>query len=137
VSPRLSPHFGEQQFGVIFNGTNFVIPQDVGAGAGSLQLDVRPGAKQERIPSLQLNSGAGELGSAAQMATPEINIEFAAPLKQQNLEPPQTVDDSNALSPPERGEFCFALLRFGDPFPTYFPFLSEVRSTSLRKGRVS
>jgi hypothetical protein len=143
VSPRLSPHLGEQQLGVIFNGTNFVLPQDVGAaaaaaaagaGAGTLQLDVRPGAKQERIPSLQLNSGAGELGSAAQMATPEINIEYAAPLKQQNLEPPQTVDDNNALSPPERGEFCFALLRFGALFPTLPSFSSRGEKHQLTEG---
>ncbi|KAI9885407.1 MAG: asparagine-linked glycosylation protein [Watsoniomyces obsoletus] len=105
ISPRLSPHsnLDPSQGGV----GGFMLSTDPGTNqfGGPMSSEMYPQVKSERIPSVQLNNGSGELGGyAAQMATPEINIEFAAPAKQQNLEPPRSLDDCNALSPPERSK---------------------------------
>ncbi len=102
ISPRLSPHSGLD----LSQGGGFMLATDPGGTqfGGQMSSEMYPPVKSERIPSVQLNNGSGELGGlAAQMATPEINIEFAAPSKQPNLEPPRSLDDCNALSPPERG----------------------------------
>lgn len=101
VSPRLLPHNGAD----MGHGNNFTLSQVAVNGQlhGGLQSEIFPAVEQERVPSLQVNNGSGDLGFADQMATPEINIEYAAPSKQQHLEPPGPSDDGNALSPPERG----------------------------------
>ncbi|KAI9793550.1 MAG: DNA-binding transcription factor [Peltula sp. TS41687] len=101
VSPRLLPHNGAD----MTQSGNFTLSQDQVNGQlhSGLQSEVFPAIKPERLPSVQLNNGAGELGFADQMATPEINIEFAATSQQQHLQPPGPSDDGNALSPPERG----------------------------------
>ena len=124
VSPRLLPHNAM----AMSRGNSFVLshhtaPNQLDTG---MPPEVYTGLKQERVPSVQLNNGSGELGYAAQMATPEINIEFAAPSRQQHLGPPESVDDGNALSPPERGR-----LELTPP-----PLTDMLMLMAGRKGRV-
>ena len=58
---------------------------------------------EESFPSFQLRNGSTDLGQAAQMAPPEINVEFAPPSRQSSFEPTTANNDLDALSPPERG----------------------------------
>ena len=45
-----------------------------------------------------------DMGQAAQMAPPEINVELAPPSRDNGFEQPRAENDIDALSPPERGE---------------------------------
>ena len=49
--------------------------------------------------------GSTDMGQAAQMVPPEINVELAPPSKQQMFEPLRKENDLDALSPPERGTY--------------------------------
>ena len=113
VSPRLNPHVDLN----LGQDAAFVLPPSVAHNQFQAlgPPEVYPAIKSERVPSLQLNNGSGELGSNGAMAPPEINIEYAAPSKQPTLEPPQTAGDGNALSLPERGgeRRCSAWCGFG------------------------
>ena len=51
--------------------------------------------------------GSNDMGQAAQMVPPEINVEYAPSTRQQSFEPPRyEQSDMDALSPPDRGDFC-------------------------------
>lgn len=50
--------------------------------------------------------GPNDMGQAAQMAPPEINVEFAPTTRQPNFEPPRYESEFDALSPPVRGKLC-------------------------------
>ena len=105
ISPLLSPH-GDLDLGR--RGDFVLMTTETGLDRfdPGLQTVSYGPVRSERVPGLHLNDGASEMGLPTPMAPPEINIEFAAPSRQQqqHLEPPRSLDDSNALSPPERGK---------------------------------
>ena len=95
ASPRMSPHPG---FG--FTQDNFMLAQN-GFGGG-------PGPEiytsQAEDPFRPQRLGSGDMGQAASMAPPEINVELAPPSKQTIFEPQRPDNDLDALSPPDRGK---------------------------------
>lgn len=109
-SPGASPHMSPRILpsnGMSLHQLNGFLPQQRGLDApynGGLPSEGYLDQKPDPPPTLQHMNGSGGLLHAAQVSTPEINIEFAAPLKQQNLEPSKPIDDGNALTPPERGQ---------------------------------
>ena len=100
VSPRISPQHGLG----ISQEHPFMLAQNVnnqfGGGPGPEIYTHQP---EETFPSFQLRNGSTDLGQAAQMAPPEINVEFAPPSRQSSYEPAKANNDLDALSPPERG----------------------------------
>lgn len=105
VSPRITPQHG---LGIIQDNT-FLLSQNTnnqfGGGPGP---DIYTQQPNESFPNFQLRNGSADLGQAAQMAPPEINVEFAPPSRQPSFEPTKANNDLDALSPPERGESCCA-----------------------------
>lgn len=102
VSPRMSPQSGpgmpqEANFMSLPNG-NF------NGAPGSEIYTTQP----EQFPPFQPEErlGSNDMGQAAQMAPPEINVEFAPTTRQPSFEPPAMENEFDALSPPERGKHC-------------------------------
>jgi hypothetical protein len=86
VSPRMSPHPG---LGIGQDPT-FVLPSNDSDQFG------------ESRPQIYTTQSGYEMGQAAQMAPPEINVELAPPSRQ-NTGDPGRENDLDALSPPEGG----------------------------------
>ena len=97
-SPRMSPHMG---LGVPTD--NFLLTQDFGGSfAGGPGPDIYTN-QPDPFSHLNPRHDSTDMGQAAQM-TPQINVELAPPTKQPGLEPSQTDNDLDTLSPPARGE---------------------------------
>lgn len=101
VSPRMTPHQGLG----IAPDTQFMLPSNdmsnpYGANLGSQSF--KSPAEQD-FANRYLHRESSDMGQAAQMAPPEINVELAPPSRQQNYEVPRNESDVDALSPPERG----------------------------------
>jgi len=108
VSPRMSPQPGpgmprETGFMQLPNG-NF-------NGAPGSKIYT---TQAEQFPPFQPEErlGSNDMGQAAQMAPPEINVEFAPTTRQPNFEPPRFENEFDALSPPERGKSRLLLILF-------------------------
>ncbi len=95
VSPRLSPHPG---FG--FSQDNFTLAQNNFGGGPGPEIYTSQAEDPYNHPRL----GSGDMGQAASMAPPEINVELAPPSKQSSFEPQRPENDLDALSPPDRGK---------------------------------
>ena len=54
-------------------------------------------------PQYGMKNGSIDMGQAAQMAPPEINVELAPPSRDNGFEQPRGENDLDALIPPERG----------------------------------
>ncbi len=96
VSPRMSPQQG-------LDGpqdNKFLLSHDMhsnfNGGPGPEIYNGQPEAYSPYTP----RHGSSDLGQAAQMAPPEINVEFAPTTRQSSFEPPSTENDLDALSPP-------------------------------------
>lgn len=128
VSPRISPQHGlgigqENPFMLAPNISN-----QYGGGPGPEIYTHQP---EELFPNFQLRNGSADLGQAAQMAPPEINVEFAPPSRQSSYEPTKANSDLDALSPPERGkEHCFL---FSDCLLTSHQVVHAVQEQSLTR----
>ncbi len=94
VSPRTSPNPG---FG--FSPDNFMLAQNNFGGPGP---DIY--TSQAEDPYNHPKLGSGDMGQAASMAPPEINVEYAPPSRQSNFEPPRPDADLDTLSPPDRSK---------------------------------
>ena len=101
VSPHMSPHPGlgiapENQFMLPSNDMN-----NPYGGAPGPQAYKSPA--EQTFADYQLKPDGSDMGQAAQMAPPEINVELAPPSRQQQYELSRNESDADALSPPERG----------------------------------
>ena len=95
VSPRMSPHAG-----LGFNQDNFILGQNnFGSGPGP-EIYTSQAEDQYNHPRL----GSGDMGQAASMAPPEINVELAPPSRQPNFDSQRPEHDLDALQPPDRGK---------------------------------
>ncbi|KAI9751691.1 MAG: RAM signaling network component [Chaenotheca gracillima] len=107
-SPRMSPHISPPQGLSPISGGYAMFTQDVHGGAYHQRQSQEDYMNQgtEAFPSAQnmndMNGLSQEMGQATSMAPPEINIEFAAPARQ-NFEPRKSPGHGNGLSPPDRG----------------------------------
>ena len=103
VSPRMSPQPGlgpaqDSNFMPLPNANN-----SFNGGPGSEIFT----NQSESFPPFQPEErlGSNDMGQAAQMAPPEINVEFAPATRQPNFEPPIFENEFDALSPPnDRGK---------------------------------
>lgn len=99
VSPRMTPQQGLE----VPQDNNFVLSQldlhnNFNGGPGPEIYTSQP----ETYSPFAARHGSGDLGQAAQMAPPEINVEFAPTTRQPVFEPSATENDHDALSPPGR-----------------------------------
>lgn len=98
-SPRISPHMdlGNPQ-------ENFMLPQEMGGNfPGGPGPDIYPN-QSEIFPQFNARHDSSDMGQAAQMTPPEINVEFAPTTKLPSFEPSRLDNDLDALSPPARGQ---------------------------------
>ena len=100
VSPRMAPQPGLG----ISRDDSFMLAHDMhnnfNGAAGS---DLYTSRSDQGFSNFDLSHESVDMGQAAQMVPPEINVEFA-PSRQQNFESIETENDADALSPPERGK---------------------------------
>lgn len=97
-SPRISPHMG---LGI--PRENFMLPTDLGGSfSGGPGPDIYPN-QTDSFSQFNPRHDSSDMGQAAQMTPPEINVEFAPTTKQLPFEPSRTDNDQDALSPPARG----------------------------------
>lgn len=102
-SPYVSPRMTPQQELEVPQDNNFVLSQhdlhnNFNGGPGPEIYTSQP----ETYSPFAARPGSSDLGQAAQLAPPEINVEFAPPTRQPVFEPPATENDHDALSPPGR-----------------------------------
>lgn len=89
ISPRLMP----QQSGEVVPSASYLSPFP------AAPVDTY-GITQEEMNIDQPNNVLGDIGQASQMAPPSINVEFAPPLRNQNLDLSRSTADFDSLSPP-------------------------------------
>ncbi len=98
-SPRMSPRMG---LGV--PPEVFMLPQDTrGNFPGGPGPEIYPN-QSDAFPQFNVRHDSSDMGQAAQMTPPEINVEFAPTTKQAGIEPARTDNDLDTLSPPARGK---------------------------------
>lgn len=115
VSPRMSPHQG---LGISQDNSHFVLPSNdlnghFGGGPGP-QIYNNGRQPDPGYAGFPIKHESSDMGQAAQMAPPTINVEPAPPSRSQHMEPSHTENDLDALSPPERGTL------FRRPLPFFF-----------------
>lgn len=99
VSPRMSPQLGLG----LPQENNFMLSHDLHSNFdGAAGTEIYAGQADTFSP-FGARHGSGDLGQAAHMAPPEINVEFAPTTRQSSFEPSRSDNDHDALSPPERG----------------------------------
>lgn len=102
VSPRMSPQPG---LGLAQDANFMPLPNNSFNGAPGSEIYTN---QTEQFPQFSTEDqlGPNDMGQAAQMAPPEINVEFAPTTRQPNFEPPRYESEFDALSPPVRGKLC-------------------------------
>jgi len=100
-SPRMTPHPG---FGLP-QENNFMLSNEVQQNSfnGQPGSDIYTSSPNQSFPQFTMRHDSGDMGQAAQMAPPEINVELAPPSRQPTFEPLRPENHLDALSPPERG----------------------------------
>ena len=105
-SPRIPPHEG---LGISQQENSFFL-------SGGMSNQFNGGPRQDMygnhtiqtLPECHQRNGSSDMGQAAQMAPPEINVEFAPPSRQQVFDHHNAKADADALSPPERRKLMFS-----------------------------
>ena len=110
VSPRMSPQPG---LGLAQESNFMPLSQANNSFNGGPGSELYPNSHQESFPPFQPEDrlGSNDMGQAASMVPPEINVEYAPTTRQQSFEPPRyEQSDMDALSPPDRGNLRSVLL---------------------------
>lgn len=102
VSPRMSPQTGLGLPHGLPQESSFLLSQDMQNFSGGSRSELYAG-QPEDFSQFGARHGSGDLGQAAQMAPPEINVEYAPNTRQSSFEPSRPETDHDALSPPESG----------------------------------
>ena len=105
VSPRMSPQPG---LGLAQDSSFLPLSQANNSFNGGPGSELYTNNQPEAFPPFQPEErlGSNDMGQAAQMVPPEINVEYAPTTRQQSFEPPRyEQSDMDALSPPDRGDF--------------------------------
>ena len=102
VSPRMSPSPGLG----ISQESQFILPSNDlnGQFAGGPGPQIFTGQGDPGYQGFPMQHDSSDMGQAAQMAPPEINVELAPPSRQHTFEPSLAENDLDALSPPDRGK---------------------------------
>lgn len=109
-SPFASPRMPPQPGLGMAQDANFMPPpnNNFNGGPGS-EIYTKPTEQPPHFPPEE-RLGTNDMGQAAQMAPPEINVEFAPTTRQLNFDPPRFESEFDALSPPVRGKLCSLLV---------------------------
>ena len=105
VSPRMSPQPG---LGLAQDNNFMPLSQANNSFNGGPGSELYTNNQPEAFPPFQPEErlGSNDMGQAAQMVPPEINVEYAPTTRQHSFEPPRyEQSDMDALSPPDRGDF--------------------------------
>ena len=107
-SPRMSPHSGF----TMPPESQFLLSNDVSNGfSGHHRPEMYSHHQNQTYPQFDARNNSVDMGQAAQMAPPEINVELAPPPSHTGFEQFKPENDLDALSPPERSEFCIYFLK--------------------------
>ncbi|OQE45876.1 hypothetical protein PENCOP_c001G03543 [Penicillium coprophilum] len=93
-SPYISPRLMPQQGGEMVPNNSYL------SQFPSAPTDMYGMPQEEMMNMGKLNNTPGDIGQASQMAPPSINVEFAPPLRNPNLDPSKSRADIDSLSPP-------------------------------------
>jgi hypothetical protein len=99
VSPRMSPQPG---LGMAQDAKFMPLPNNSFNGGPGSEIYTNATEQFPQFPPEE-RLGSNDMGQAAQMAPPEINVEFAPTTRQLNFDPPGYENEFDALSPPVRG----------------------------------
>ncbi|EZF77862.1 hypothetical protein H105_01140 [Trichophyton soudanense CBS 452.61] len=97
ISPRLSPQLQNTE---LDPDNSLLLSQNMPQMQGATQ-DTYVGTSAPPVPSFQAQqSRLSDMGQAAQMTPPSINVEFAPPSRTSTVEGPKLGADGDTLSPP-------------------------------------
>ncbi|PGH27541.1 hypothetical protein AJ80_00782 [Polytolypa hystricis UAMH7299] len=100
-SPYISPHLSPQQQHLELSDNSFLLTQHVSNQLTSGPPDIyTTNAETSPMPNLPQHAMMGDMGQAAQMTPPSINVEFAPPSRTSSFGPPKVDMDTDTLSPP-------------------------------------
>lgn len=102
-SPYISPRLMPQQGGEMVPNASYL------SQFPSAPTDMYGMPQEDMMNMGQMNNIPGDIGQASQMAPPSINVEFAPPLRNPNLDPAKSTADFDSLSPPAMRECRFAI----------------------------
>ena len=102
ISPRVPPY---SALGIPHESNQLLLSPNVHNGfAGGPGPEIYAG-QTDAFPPFNPNLAVNEMGQAAQMAPPpDITVDLAPTTRQPNFEPSRPENDTDALSPPDRGE---------------------------------
>lgn len=104
-SPRITPHPGF----TMPPESQLLLSNDMQNGFnGQQQAEMYHNQPNQQFPPFDLRNSSVDMGQAAQMAPPEINVELAPPPSHTGFDQFKSQNDLDALSPPERGENRFS-----------------------------
>lgn len=103
-SPRMSPHPGFS----MPPESQLLLSNDIQNGFhGMPRPEPYNNHSNHTFPQFDMRNNSVDMGQAAQMAPPEINVELAPPPSHTGIEQFKSENDLDALSPPERGIRAF------------------------------
>ncbi|EEQ28252.1 DNA-binding transcription factor [Microsporum canis] len=95
ISPRLSPQLHNTD---LDPDSSLLLAQHIPRVQGT--QDPYAGTSAPPVPGFQAQAGLGDMGQAAQMTPPSINVEFAPPSRTSTVDAPKLNADGDTLSPP-------------------------------------
>ncbi|KAK2749660.1 DNA-binding transcription factor [Myotisia sp. PD_48] len=98
-SPYISPRLSPQQHNLEEPDKSLLLTQHLPSQVPGHSQDAYTGQPQTSSPHIS-GLAAQDMGQAAQMTPPSINVEFAPPSRTSTLEIPNIVADGDTLSPP-------------------------------------
>lgn len=103
VSPRMSPQSGLGLPHGLPLDNSFMLSSDMRNFSGGPGPEIYTDQPDE-FSTFGARHGSSDLGQAAQMAPPDITVEYAPNTRQSSFEPPRPETDMDTLSPPESGQ---------------------------------
>ncbi|KAL2013961.1 hypothetical protein VTN00DRAFT_1486 [Thermoascus crustaceus] len=99
-SPYLSPQIMPQQSSDIGSDMPYLQNQQSNTEFPASSADMYVNSGEAQVANMQQGSSSGDMGQAAQMAPPSINVEFAPPSRNPSFGPSKPITDMDSLSPP-------------------------------------
>ncbi|KAK2823840.1 hypothetical protein FQN49_007567 [Arthroderma sp. PD_2] len=99
-SPYISPRLSPQMHNTELDPDNQLLLSQHMPQIQSTGQDPYAGTSAPALPNFQAQTGLGDMGQAAQMTPPSINVEFAPPSRTSTVDAPKLNADADTLSPP-------------------------------------
>lgn len=107
VSPLMSPQPGLGPHGLSLENNTLMLSQEMPNFSGGPGPEIYNDQPDDFSQFGARHGSGGDLGQAAQMAPPEINVEYAPATRQSSFDPPRPETDLDALIPPESGQSLY------------------------------